>query len=199
MHVLQSYNDVIKDQRRLCAHSNTLFTFKEVHDSIKSTCTSIVRSLLCLGPFHQYPVPIHVMDFKLLRVLDALEVRFYHIPLDIMKLLCLYYLALTCNGELPITISNLFHLQSLIIHPHIHIIKRGAPLYVPVEIWDMQELHHINIRGRDLPTPKSDATLDKLSCLFGVSAKSCIRKNLKRIPNLGFLQIMMELKPYDDC
>ncbi|XP_047953849.1 putative inactive disease susceptibility protein LOV1 [Salvia hispanica] len=198
LHVLQSCDDDMKGQRRLCAHHNTLFAFKQVYDSIKSTCASTARSILCLGPYHQYPVPIHDMDFKLLRVFDALEVRFYHIPLDIMKLVCLNYLALTCNGEIPISISNLFHLQTLTIHPHINIKKRGAPLYVPMVIWDMQELQHISISGRDLPTPKSDATLEKLSSLFGVSAKSCIRENLKRIPNLRMLEIMMELKPYDD-
>ncbi|XP_042015760.1 putative late blight resistance protein homolog R1B-12 [Salvia splendens] len=198
LHVLQSCDDDVKDQRRLCTHCNSLFAFKQVYNSIKSTCASTVRSLLCLGPYHQYPVPIHAMNFKLLRVLDAFNVRFYHIPLDIMKLVNLNYLALTCNGELPISISNLFHLQSLTIYPHVNIKKRGAPLYVPVEIWDMKELHHIHIFGRDLPTPRSDATLDKLSSLFGVSSKSCIRENLKRIPHLKSLEIMMELKPYDD-
>ncbi|XP_042017007.1 putative late blight resistance protein homolog R1A-10 isoform X1 [Salvia splendens] len=198
VHVLQSCDDVMKGQRRLCAHHNTLFAFKQVYDSIKSSCASTARSLLCLGPYHQYPVPIHDMDFKLLRVLDAHEVRFYRIPLDIMKLVSLNYLALTCNGEIPVSISNLFHLQSLTIHPHINIKKRGAPLYMPMVIWDMPELQHISIFGRDLPTPKSDAALEKLFSLFGVSAKSCIRKNLKKIPNLRMLEIMMELKPYDD-
>ncbi|XP_042015057.1 putative late blight resistance protein homolog R1A-4 [Salvia splendens] len=201
LHVLQSWDDdddIMKNQRRLCVHYNTLFAFKHVCDSIKSECASTVRSLLCLGPYHKYPVPIHAMDFKLLRVLDALAVRFYHIPLEIMKLVCLKYIALTCNTKLPSSISNLFHLQTLIIHPHMCIRKRGTLSHMPVEIWDMQELQQIDVRGRDLPTPNSDATFHKLSFLFGVSAESCTREILKRIPNLKRLDIQVELKPYDD-
>ncbi|XP_042013934.1 putative late blight resistance protein homolog R1C-3 [Salvia splendens] len=198
LHVLQSFDDVVKDQRRLCAHSNTLFAFKEVHESIKSDCAPTNRSLLCLGPFHQYPLPINAMDFKLLKVLDALQVRYYHFPLEILKLVCLNYLALTCNKELPVSISNLFHLQFLIIFQHTNIKKRGAISYMPVEIWDMQQLQHIYVVGRDLPTPNSDVTLDKLSSLVGVSTMSCTTDILKRIPNLKELIIQMELKPYDD-
>ncbi|XP_047954575.1 putative late blight resistance protein homolog R1A-10 isoform X3 [Salvia hispanica] len=198
LHILQSCDDVVKDQRRLGAHCNTLFAFQEVYNSIKSDCASTIRSLFCLGPYHQYPVPIHAMDFKLLSVLDALNVRFYHVPLEILKLVCLKYLALTCNNELPGSISNLFHLQSLIIGQHMNIKKRGSHSYMPVEIWDMQELQHIDIYGRDLPTPNSDATLDKLTGVWGVSAKSCTSEILKRIPNLEEILIRMELKPYDD-
>ncbi|XP_047975744.1 putative late blight resistance protein homolog R1A-4 isoform X1 [Salvia hispanica] len=198
LHVLQSCEDVVKDQRRLCAHYNTLFAFKQVHDSIKSDCAPTVRSLLCFGPYHQYPLSIDAMDFKLLRVLDAHKVRFYNIPLEILKLICLKYLSLTCNKDLPLSISNLFHLQSLIILPHMNIKKRGALSLMPMEIWNMQELQRIEVMGRDLPTPSFDATLDKLFCLFGVSAMSCTRQILKRIPNLRSLEIRMEMKPYED-
>ncbi|XP_047955461.1 putative late blight resistance protein homolog R1A-10 [Salvia hispanica] len=198
LHVLQSCDDDMKDQRRLCAHCNTLFAFRQVCDSIKSDCSSISRSLLCFGPYHQYPVPIHTMGFKLLRLLDAVTVRFYHIPLEIMKMISLKYLALTCNGELPTSIANLFQLQSLTIGQHTNIKKRGVHSYMPLEIWDMQELHRIEISGRDLPTPNSDATLDKLIVLRGVSPKSCTRDILKRIPILRDLTIQLELKPYED-
>ncbi|XP_057812397.1 putative late blight resistance protein homolog R1C-3 [Salvia miltiorrhiza] len=74
LHVLQSCDDVIKDQRRLCAHWNSLLCFNQVCDSIKSDCASTVRSLLLYGPYHPYPIPIHAMGFKLLRVLYARNV-----------------------------------------------------------------------------------------------------------------------------
>ncbi|XP_057810263.1 putative late blight resistance protein homolog R1A-10 [Salvia miltiorrhiza] len=199
LHVLQSCDDVIKDQRRLCAHWNNLFGFKQVYDLIKSDCAPTARSLLCHGPYHQYPIPIHAMGFKLLRVLYALNVRFYHIPIEILKLVCLRYLALNYNGELPPSISNLFHLQFLIIQRYMSIKKRGVQIYVPVQIWDMQELECIGVWGRDLPTPNTDdATLNKLTTLLGVSANSCTREVLKRIPNLKHLEIEAELKPYDN-
>ncbi|XP_057812484.1 putative late blight resistance protein homolog R1A-10 isoform X1 [Salvia miltiorrhiza] len=199
LHVIRGCDDVIKDQRRLCAHWSSLFCFKQVYDSIKSDCASTARSVLCHGPYHPYPIPIHAMGFTLLRVLYALRVRFYHIPIEILKLVCLRYLALTCNGELPPSISNLFHLQFLIIRPHMLIKKRGVQSYMPVQIWDMQELELIHIWGRDLPTPNTDdATLNKLTSLYSVSANSCTREVLKRIPNLKELIIEVELKPYDD-
>ncbi|XP_042014149.1 putative late blight resistance protein homolog R1A-10 [Salvia splendens] len=197
LHVLQSWDNVMKDQRRLGAHCNTLFAFKQVSDSV-SDCASTIRSLLFLGPYHRFPVSIPAKDYKLLWVLDALRVRFYHVPLEILKLVCLKYLSLTCNNEIPISVSNLFQLQTLIIGQHMKIKKRGCDSYVPVEIWNMQELQHIGIRGRDLPTPNSDATLDKLTCLRGVSVKSCTREILKRIPNLNEIRIGMEFKPYGD-
>ncbi|XP_057810240.1 putative late blight resistance protein homolog R1A-10 [Salvia miltiorrhiza] len=197
LHVLQSCDDVIKDQRRLFAHCNTLFCFKQVYDSIESDCASTARSLLCVGPYHPYPVPIQAMRFKLLRVLDALAVRFYHIPIEILKLVCLRYLSLTCNGDLPPSISNLFQLQFLIIDRHMTIKKRGVQSYMPAQIWDMQELEYIQVRGSDLPTPNTDdATLNKLTSLVGVGANSCTREALKRIPNLEHLGIEVELKPY---
>ncbi|XP_042014284.1 putative late blight resistance protein homolog R1B-17 isoform X2 [Salvia splendens] len=196
--VIQSCDDVTKGQRRLCAHCNTLFAFEQVYDAIKSDCASTARSLLCYGPFHEYPIPIHAMDFKLLRVLIADQVRLYHIPPEIMKLVCLKFLSLTCNKELPASISNLIQLQSLIIKQHTNIKKRGALSYMPVEVWGMQELVHLEVIGRDLPTPSSDATLETLCCLFGVSAKSCTKEILKRIPNLKILRIELELKPCDD-
>ncbi|XP_047955460.1 putative late blight resistance protein homolog R1A-4 [Salvia hispanica] len=198
LHVLQSCDDVMKDQRRLGAHYNTLFAFKQVSDSIKSDCASTIRSLLCLGPYHQYPVSIHAMDYKLLWVLDALRVRFYHVPLEILKLVSLKYLSLTCNNEIPESISNLFQLETLNVGQHMNIKKRGGQSYVPVEIWNMQELQHIEILGRDLPTPNFDSTLDKLTGLRGVSPKSCTREVLQRIPNLKEMIICMELKPYDN-
>ncbi|XP_042012657.1 putative late blight resistance protein homolog R1A-10 [Salvia splendens] len=199
LHVLQSCgDDDIKDQRRLCAHSNMLFAFKQVYGSIKSDCASTTRSLLCFGPYHRYPMPIEDMDFKLLKVLDACKVRFYHIPLEILKLVCLKYLALSYNKELPISISNLFHLQCLIVQPHVYIKHRGVVSYMPMEIWDMQELQRITVLGRDLPTPNFDATLENLSTISGVSPKSCTREILKRISKLKKLEIIMNLKPYDD-
>ncbi|XP_057812489.1 putative late blight resistance protein homolog R1A-10 [Salvia miltiorrhiza] len=199
LHVLRGCDDVIKDQRRLCAHWNSLFCFKQVYDLIKSDCASTTRSLLCFGLYHRYPIPIHAMGFKLLRVLYALGIRFYYIPIEILKLVCLRYLGLNFNGELPPSISNLFHLQFLVIDPHMYIKKRGVQSYMPVQIWDMQELERIGVWGRDLPTPNTDgATLNKLKTLSGVSANSCTREVLKRIPNLKELGIEVELKPYDD-
>ena len=168
LHVEQRYDDVVKDQRRLCAHSISLFSIKDLCEKIKNDCASTVRSLLCLGPYHEYAMPIHAMDFKLLMVLEAGRVRFYHFPLEIFKLNCLNYPRLTCNKEIQVSISNLFNLQFLITNQHINIKKCGALSCMPVEVWDMQELHNIEVWGKDLPIPDSSAAaLDRLYTLYG--------------------------------
>ncbi|XP_057810280.1 disease resistance protein RPP13-like [Salvia miltiorrhiza] len=82
---------------------------------------------------------------------------------------------------------------------YMEIKRRGVQSYMPVQIWDMQELQHIQVMGSDLPTPNSDdVALNKLITLLDVSANSCTREVLKRIPNLKELGINVELKPYDD-
>ncbi|XP_041997897.1 uncharacterized protein LOC121747829 [Salvia splendens] len=70
---------------------------------------------------------------------------------------------------------------------------------MPAEVWNMQELQHIEVWGKDLPTPDDSAVaLDRLSSLIGVTEKSCTREILKRIPNLNALRIEVELQPYDE-
>ncbi|XP_047973240.1 putative late blight resistance protein homolog R1A-10 [Salvia hispanica] len=199
-HVLNKLNDDegLKDQRGVCLENNILFGIREFRNSVTLYCASSSRSLLFYGPYQQYPVCINV-GFVLLREIDALTQRFYTFPMEILSLIHLKYLALTCNGELPPTISKLFNLRALIIHPHLSIRRREAPSCVPVQIWDMRELEHIEILGKSLVSPPDVASLEKLSTLVGVNASICTVLNLsRRIPNIKKLGIRIELTPYDD-
>ncbi|GFP99034.1 putative late blight resistance protein homolog r1b-17 [Phtheirospermum japonicum] len=177
-HILNSYTDGfvngIKGQRRLCVHNNVLFSIKDVYDSIASISTA--RSLLCFGPPHQYPVPI-CSDLRLLRVLDALTIRFYEFPVNVLKLVLLRYLALTFNGNLPRSISTLWSLQF---------------------IWNMNELKHLQVTGSDLPDPRNGASLPKLLTLLDVSPHSCTKSVLEGLPNLKKLGIRNESSPDGD-
>ncbi|XP_042018107.1 putative late blight resistance protein homolog R1A-10 [Salvia splendens] len=201
-HVLNKLADaeeeVLKGQRGLCLENNILFGIKDFRDSVWLNCASFARSLLCYGPYHQYPIPIDV-GFMLLREIDALTQRFYTFPIEILTLVQLKYLALTCNGEVPSTISKLFNLRVLIIHPHMKIRRRGAPSYVPIQVWDMQELEHIEMLGKSLVAPSHVVSLKKLSTLVGANASICtIFKLSQRIPNIKKLGIQIELTPYED-
>ncbi|XP_057812417.1 putative late blight resistance protein homolog R1A-10 isoform X1 [Salvia miltiorrhiza] len=202
-HVLSSRFDGLEEdmefQRRLCIHNNILFGIRELYESVGNDSASIARSLLCLGPFHRYPVPVYV-NSRLLRVLDALNIRFYEFPLKVLKLVRLKYLALTYNGDLPTSISKLRNLQFLIIHRHTSIHSCGSlsSSYVPLEIWDMQELKHIEVLGSNLPNSNASVSLEKLSKLLGVSAYSCTKGVLERISNLKKLGIQIELVVDDD-
>ncbi|KAK4416856.1 putative late blight resistance proteinR1A-10 [Sesamum alatum] len=192
-HVMDSNgNQGIESQRRQCIHNNVLFGIKDVQKSM--TSISNVRSILCTGPHHQYPVPIS-LGFSLLRVLDALTIRFYGFPSEVVKLVQLRYLAFTYNGKLPASISKLCNLEYLIVRQYLSILSSGAfRPYLPNEIWDMQGLRHLQVMGSDLPNPSYEgALLPNLLTLLGISARSCTKEILKRIPNLNKLGIQIEL------
>lgn len=160
-------------QRRLCLDNSILFGIRFSGAELCIQCT------FC----------------PLFRVLHALKLRFYEFPIEILNLVHLEYLALTYNGGLPSSLSKLFNLQFLIIHLHMSIRSCKAPSYLPIKIWDMHELEHIEILGIScLPNPNCvDSTLKKVSTLLGVSSNSCTRDVFSRIPNLRKLRIQIEL------
>ncbi|KAL0385109.1 UNVERIFIED_CONTAM: putative disease resistance protein RXW24L [Sesamum radiatum] len=198
-HVVNSSgNQGIESQRRFCMHNNVLFGIKGVRELMASV--SNARSLLCFGPHHKYPVPICFGSFNLLRVLDALSMRFYGFPNEVTILVKLRYLAFTYNGKLPASISKLQNLEYLIVHQYLSIISFEAHRwYLPIEIWNMQQLRHLEVIGSDLPKPSSDiACLPNLLTLSGISSHSCTTEVLERIPNLVKLGIQIRSAPDND-
>ncbi|KAH6818144.1 hypothetical protein C2S51_001747 [Perilla frutescens var. frutescens] len=201
VHILNSYADGsverVQSHRCLAMYKNVLLAIKEVHNSIGSIST--VRSLLCTGPYHPYQVPV-CSDWRLLRTLDALTIRFYEFPLEVVKLILLRYLALTCNADLPPCISKLWNLEFLIVHQHVSIKRvlaaddQHSPC-VPEEIWDLQELKHLQIVGRNLPNPPLGKVLPNLTELLDVGAQRCYKRVLQSIPNLKKLRIQIEFVP----
>ncbi|KAH6795148.1 hypothetical protein C2S52_005625 [Perilla frutescens var. hirtella] len=193
-HILNNLDDSlgesIKGQSRLSIHTNILLGFKEVYDSIEDNCASSACSLLFYGPYNRYPIPI-CSALKLLRVLDALTVRFYEFPLQVLELVELRYLALTYDGKLPPSVSKLQKLHFLIVRPHQNI---GALLYLPPEIWDLKELKHLQVIGSDLPDFRG-THLPNLSTLLDVGAHSCTKGVFERVHNLRKLGIRIELAP----
>lgn len=195
-HALSTFSDSkvegMKGQRRLCIRNSTLLGIKDVQDSIASI--SAARSLLCAAPSHQYPVRV-CFDLRLLRLMDALSIRLYEFPIKVVELYYLRYLALTSSGNLPPSISKLWNLQFLIVGRHLNIKSSTDSSNLPMEIWDMEELQHLQVEGSNLPNPNHGVVLRNLSTLVGVSAQSCTRKVLKGVPNLKRLGIQIELEP----
>ncbi|KAG8373864.1 hypothetical protein BUALT_Bualt11G0069600 [Buddleja alternifolia] len=118
-----------------------------------------------------------------LEVFDALTIRFYNFPFDILKLVRLRYVAFTYNGELPASISKLWGLQYLIVRQHLSIKYSGVGSYLPMEIWSMKELRHLQVMGSNLPNPCGGSLLNLLT-LSDVSPHSCTEEVLKGTPNL---------------
>ncbi|KAH6794733.1 hypothetical protein C2S52_005210 [Perilla frutescens var. hirtella] len=187
--------ECMKNQRRLCIRNSIVLIIRDVYNAMESL--SSARSLLCFGPSSQYPVPI-CLGLRLLRVVDALTIRFYEFPVDVLELIHLRYLALTCDGSLPSHISKLWFLQFLIINHYHNIRSSRNSLHLPVEIWDMKELKHLQVAGSILLDPNSESTsLPNLITLLDVSVHSCTEKILSRMPNLKKLGVQIELSPRD--
>ncbi|KAL7153582.1 hypothetical protein ABFS83_04G179100 [Erythranthe nasuta] len=189
--------EAIHGQRRLSVRNNVLFGIKDVFDSMGSVST--VRSLLCTGPYHQYPVPV-CLGSRLLMILDALTIHFYEFPNETLNLVQLTYLALTFNGKIPASISKLWNLHYLIVNRHQPSIVKpdgNSFSYLPMEIWDMKELENLEVMGRNLPHPSKCERylLPNLMTLLGVGPQSCTKDVLERIPNLQNLEVRIELAP----
>ncbi|GFP79879.1 putative late blight resistance protein homolog r1b-8 [Phtheirospermum japonicum] len=197
-HVMESFGDIsspgIEGQRRLCVHNNVLLSIKDVHKKMASIST--IRSLLFTGQPHQYPVPL-CFGFSLLRILKAITIRLYEFPVEVLKLVELRYLSLTCLGNLPTSISKLRNIQFIIIRRHLSICTDGALSYLPKEIWDMKELKHLQIMGSDLPDPGDGSFLPNLKTLLDISARSCTSSVFQGLPELEKLGIRIEVAPDD--
>ncbi|KAL7123357.1 hypothetical protein ACP275_01G100900 [Erythranthe tilingii] len=193
-HILKKYTDCtpenIRRQQRLCVHNNVILALTQVHEWMESVPNA--RSLLCFGPKQQYPVLLPSC-FRLLKVLDALAIRFYEFPHQLLALLQLKYLSITCDRELPNSISTLWNLEVLIFTRHHNIkLSNNGPLYLPIDIWNMHKLRQLYCKGFDLPPPSDDSHLENLITVSGVSVHSCTIEVLSRIPNLKRIAVQIE-------
>ncbi|XP_042038712.1 putative late blight resistance protein homolog R1A-10 [Salvia splendens] len=198
-HVINGYMSSFPDKtwthERFLIRENVQFADGDVLKSENPAPT--VRSMLFDGAHEQNPMWVH-LDFKLLRVLDALKIRFYGFPDEILKLIHLRYLALTYPGEIPEEICGLWNLQFLIILRQLSSKTSEVVSRLPLEIWNMSELRHLQLIGRDLPAPStSSPKLENLITLLDVSSHSCTPEILKRIPNLKKFGVRIESPALD--
>ncbi|KAL7160495.1 hypothetical protein ABFS83_01G099100 [Erythranthe nasuta] len=193
-HILKKYTDCtpenLTSQERLCVHNNVVLAFTQVHEWMESVPDA--QSLLCFGPKQPYPI-VFPLNFRLLKILDALAIRLYEVPHQLLALVHLTYLAITCDGELPNSISRLSNLEVLIFCQHHNIKLPNGPVFLPVEIWHMHKLKQLYCMGFDVPPPPpDDSHLENLLTLSGVSAHSCTMEVLSRIPNLQRIGVRIE-------
>ncbi|XP_057767416.1 putative late blight resistance protein homolog R1B-16 [Salvia miltiorrhiza] len=189
----------LKEQRRVCIRNNILLGIKHEHCNSMPSSVSCTRSLLCTGPHHQYPVPIPFRSRPLLRIVDALSIRLYEFPSEVVELIHLRYLTLTCDGRLPASISKLRNLESLNVRRHLSTKSFEDSSIMPMEIWSMKELRYLRVTGCKLPNPGSDdEVLPNLSTLLDVSIDSCSEEVLRGVPNLKRLGVQIQLEPGED-
>ncbi|KZV39678.1 hypothetical protein F511_22703 [Dorcoceras hygrometricum] len=162
-------------------------------DSMSST--SYVRSLVSLG---QWPPSSDLfLTFRLLRVLHATDVVFSKFPCQVMQLLSLRYIALSCYGDIPASITKLWNLQTLIFVPHIGMFGEN---YLPVEIWSMSYLRHVRCFGANFLDPaaaefdvhRKHVVLADLQTLSGLWNFMFTEEMLQRIPNIKNIHVFYD-------
>ncbi|KAL8557687.1 hypothetical protein ACS0TY_004960 [Phlomoides rotata] len=169
-------------KRRLSiAHSD----LKHVSKSYGST----IRSIICFQ--HSETSLGFLRKFRLLRVLDVVDVFIYSLPAQVFELFHLRYLAFGCPMKIPAAISMLQNLSTLVIWP-----RKGSrhysmdEVYLPMEIWMMPLLRHLVSFFDLLPDPEGATfALENLHTLSVVKRFECSETMLGRIPNLKKLGV----------
>ncbi|XP_075480618.1 LOW QUALITY PROTEIN: putative late blight resistance protein homolog R1A-3 [Primulina tabacum] len=183
----------IASERRISIHSVEVLEHSQF-PSISST-SSHVRSLVCVG---QCSLSSSVFSrFKLLRVLDVIQLEFREFPSQLLELLNLRYIALICNGDIPASITKLWNLQTLII---VRNWSRSSKNYLPVEIWTMAHLRHVRCDEAHLLDPsaakydicRKTFVFEELQTLSGLWNLVFTEELLQKIPNIKKIDVEYE-------
>ncbi|PIN11109.1 hypothetical protein CDL12_16294 [Handroanthus impetiginosus] len=108
----------------------------------------------------------------------------HHYPVPLftgLKLLKVPDVLTICFYNFPNQVLKLIHLRD--------------QSYLPIVIWDMQELKHLQIMRSNLPDPCGGALLPNLLSLLYISVNSCTKEIFERLPMLKKLGVRIELVP----
>ncbi|KAI3712653.1 hypothetical protein L1987_71215 [Smallanthus sonchifolius] len=151
--------------------------------------TEHVNFVLCcpveLGECFQVGRHVDPDTYKFLRILDIESIFIFSFPKDILNLVNLRYLAIKSeDGNPPTSISNLIHLQILIISSTTNIV-------LPRTTWDIECLRHLYIKSggnlnliEDFSSGKFIGILENLQTISGVCPSPSCLSILTRTPNL---------------
>lgn len=147
--------------------------------------TQHVNFVLCypveLGECFQVGGSVDRETYKFLRILDIESISIISFPREVLNLVNLRYLAIQAeDGNPPTLISNLVHLQILIISSRRNIV-------IPRSTWDMKFLRHLYIKSGEIffeDVSSNKFLLDNLqTILHACPSPSCL-SILTRTPNL---------------
>ncbi|KVH96367.1 putative late blight resistance protein homolog R1A-10 [Cynara cardunculus var. scolymus] len=155
--------------------------------------TQHVNFIFCcpieLGESFQVGKPFDYETYKFLRILDIESISIFSFPREVTKLVDLRYLAIQAeDGNPPASISNLIHLQTLII-------SSSRNIVVPRSTWDLGHLRHLYIKSgenliEDVSSNKFpgndcyDRVLDGLQTISAVCPSPSCLDILSRTTNL---------------
>ncbi|KAL1554203.1 hypothetical protein AAHA92_14788 [Salvia divinorum] len=153
-----------------------------------------VRSFLCL-----YKEPVNLENkyissipdaFELLRVLEAISIRFRQFPAKVTKLIHLRYVTLNIDAfsSLPEPLSQLWNLQTLVVE------TKSRSITMKANIWKMYRLRHLKLKAAIVFGPKWDGEGgENLQTLSRLAPESFTAKVSERACNLKELGIRGKL------
>ncbi|KAL1556286.1 putative late blight resistance protein R1A-3 [Salvia divinorum] len=156
-------------QKPVCPRTRSLFVFS--------------KEEVCLSKEIISSIPT---SFKLLRVLNAKQIKFTHFLPDIGELLHLRYLALSSNiSILPAYFSNFWNIQTLIVN------TTSPTLEIKPDILKFAKLRHFktNASANLCKVDTAHGGGEKLQSLATISPKSCTKELFNRAHNLKKLGI----------
>ncbi|KAK4371110.1 hypothetical protein RND71_010585 [Anisodus tanguticus] len=180
-HVISKYFEVSPEemeiQRRLCLHPDALQNW---YLGMEKANLDSVHTMLYLRESHTSKFDHQCYDivnshFQNLRVLDIESIPFSKFPSAIPQLVHLRYVACNTGTEVPASISNLWNLQTFIVHPF------GSQLSLPLEIWNMLSLRHLYPGGMYMPPPPKAQNLLGLENLETLDSISVANSSWKEI------------------
>ncbi|XP_047947329.1 putative late blight resistance protein homolog R1A-10 [Salvia hispanica] len=181
---IRKANEENFDMRRLHVHSS--FEIERVCASPQRM--SLARSFICSQ--NKFPSS----DFgilRLVRLLDVVDMVFEEFPKEILQLVNLHYLAFSCTSGIPIGISRLRYLQTLISSKY-----QYMPNNVPFEVWEISELKHLMLRTL-IEIDKTEIVHKTLKTISYVRVTPSLISSgfFKRIPNIMKLEIYCATTP----
>ncbi|XP_042040632.1 putative late blight resistance protein homolog R1B-16 [Salvia splendens] len=182
-----SIHDLLRDvcEKKADEDKFRCVSFDSSYESEAEQLLPIARSFIHTWKTFKTPM---FSRLRLLRVLDVLRVVFKEFPGEILQLANLRYLAFSCTSGLPIELSRLWYLQTLIFPLYVP--------YVPSDLWELSELRHVKFSAKfKIKEAKFiHKKLQTLSCVLVVP--SLIRSGFfETIPNIRKLGIYCEGSP----
>lgn len=162
-----------KDMRRVSAHP-----FLQNTGMIK--LPPLARTLLSVGHESIRLAPVF-LRLRYLRVLDLCQIEFYQFPRDILQLVLLRYVAITCHSGLPTSFSNLKYLQALIICR----LPSFRAFSLHFVMWELEQLRHIKCK-------------ETFIWYFPKDGEKVVHRNLQTLTNaqlLGVTNDFLEVIP----
>ncbi|XP_016445982.1 putative late blight resistance protein homolog R1B-14 [Nicotiana tabacum] len=127
-------------------------------DDSSELSSQVVRLMFFWGKLLIHDPPHRQMSlftsFKLIRVLAIFSHLFSSFPVEITRLIHLRYLWIRSNGNLPASVSQLYHLQTLVLQQS-KLFYMYKTLILPRKIWNMTQLRRLRLLSRNyLSKPK---------------------------------------------